>query len=259
MHWLLLLHCSRNCNWSSKCMSPLSCLLPEAHRTVPECRRNAHVGSLLKFDRHNSGRSPSPYHTTATLVQKNQHLDTSIHQIVSVLNFAPADFRSQCALLKALLKLTFSDLFCGTVWDISTIPKSIDANLLELGSRSVGVEALPRVQNHLARRQQVQRVLCLRCWLWLFTISLQLTGTVNSHRSVSRDHDRRGCLRNLNTGQASCIIIWISEAQCHVAKSRAGQRHARYRLHRLTRATVACWLPALRLARSQSIWTCLVL
>ena len=67
-----------------------------------------------------------------------------------------------------------ADLIGGAVGNVSTVPEAVDADLLELGSRGVGVEPLPGIQNHLAGRQLVQGVLRLGCWLgWLITISLQ--------------------------------------------------------------------------------------
>ena len=67
-----------------------------------------------------------------------------------------------------------ADLVGGAVGDVSPVPEAVDADFLELGSRGVGVEPLPRVQDHLAGRQLVQGVLWLGCWLgWLLTISLQ--------------------------------------------------------------------------------------
>lgn len=42
------------------------------------------------------------------------------------------------------------DLLCRAVRDVSTLPKAVHTDLLELGSWRVGVEALPGVQDHFA-------------------------------------------------------------------------------------------------------------
>ena len=70
-------------------------------------------------------------------------------------------------------------LLCWTVGNVCTIPQAIYADLLELRSWGVGVEALPGVQDHGAGRQQVQGVLGLGCgFCWLLTISLHLHNKV---------------------------------------------------------------------------------
>ena len=46
-------------------------------------------------------------------------------------------------------------LACRAVGDISTLPQPVHTDLLELGRRGVGVQAFPRVKDHLAGGQQV--------------------------------------------------------------------------------------------------------